>query len=232
MVIAIDGPAASGKGVMVELLSEKLNLETLDTGAIYRTITIAVLENDIDFKDTSDEAIEKLKDFLTTLNIEVKTEYTEANEKDVKYFLNGKDVSKEIRDKKTTENVSFVSSNTTIRLFVTEFTRKYAIGKNIIMDGRDIGTYIFPNAEVKIFLTADQEERAKRRYEQNKESKDNYMSYEEVLENLKSRDYNDTYNKEIGALKQADDAILVDNTNQTEEETLEHLLELIKEKLN
>ncbi len=232
MVIAIDGPAASGKGVMVELLSEKLNLETLDTGAIYRTITIAVLENDIDFKDTSDEAIEKLKDFLTTLNIEVKTEYTEANEKDVKYFLNGKDVSKEIRDKKTTENVSFVSSNTTIRLFVTEFTRKYAIGKNIIMDGRDIGTYIFPNAEVKIFLTADQDERAKRRYEQNKESKDNYMSYEEVLENLKSRDYNDTYNKEIGALKQADDAILVDNTNQTEEETLEHLLELIKEKLN
>ena len=232
MVIAIDGPAASGKGVMVELLSEKLNLETLDTGAIYRTITIAVLENDIDFKGTSDEAIEKLKDFLTTLNIEVKTEYTEANEKDVKYFLNGKDVSKEIRDKKTTENVSFVSSNTTIRLFVTEFTRKYAIGKNIIMDGRDIGTYIFPNAEVKIFLTADQDERAKRRYEQNKESKDNYMSYEEVLENLKSRDYNDTYNKEIGALKQADDAILVDNTNQTEEETLEHLLELIKEKLN
>ena len=100
------------------------------------------------------------------------------------------------------------------------------------MDGRDIGTYIFPNAEVKIFLTADQDERAKRRYEQNKESKDNYMSYEEVLENLKSRDYNDTYNKEIGALKQADDAILVDNTNQTEEETLEHLLELIKEKLN
>lgn len=230
MVVAIDGPVASGKGRMVELLSKKLDLETLDTGAIYRVITIAMLNNSFEYNDYSEENTKKLKEILATLDIEVINEAVDG-EKIQRYFLNGEDVTKKIRDKETTEHVSFVSSNTIIRLYVTDFTRKYAEGRNIIMDGRDIGTYVFPNADVKIYLTADPEIRAKRRYEQNLEKNQNNMTYEEVLENLKARDYNDMYNKEIGALKQADDAILVDNTNHTEEETLQILFDIIKKKM-
>ena len=223
MIIAIDGPVASGKGEMVRLLSKELDLETLDTGAIYRIITIAILEKHFDYKDDSDENKDKLRNLLNSLDIQVKVEFKD-DEAIPQYFLNNKDVTNQIRDKDTTKHVSFVSSNTIIRLFVTEFTRKYAIGKNIIMDGRDIGTYVFPNADIKIYLTADPEVRAKRRFEQNQKTKQNTMTFEEVLENLKSRDYNDMYKKEIGALKQAKDAILVDNTYHTEEETLKALL--------
>ncbi len=230
MIIAIDGPVASGKGEMVKLLSKELNLDTLDTGAIYRVITIAILKEKFNYNDLSEENIEKLKSFLNSLNIEVKVE-KKGIEKIQKYYLNGKDVSEQIRDKETTKYVSFVSSNTTIRLFVTEFTRKYAVGKDIIMDGRDIGTYVFPNADIKIYLTADPEIRAKRRFEQNQKTGQNNMTFEEVLENLKTRDYNDMYNKEIGALKQAEDAILVDNTNQSEDDTLQELLNIIKSKI-
>ena len=225
MIIAIDGPVASGKGEMVKLLSEELDLETLDTGAIYRTITIAILEEKFDYNDNSKENLDKLNILLNSLDIRVETIKING-EKVQNYYLNGNDVTKRIRDKETTKHVSFVSSNTTIRLFVTDFTREYAVGKNIIMDGRDIGTYVFPNADIKIFLTADPEIRAKRRFEQNKITKQNNMTFEEVLENLKARDYNDMYNKEIGALKQADDAVLVDNTNQTEEETFHILLDI------
>ena len=230
MIIAIDGPVASGKGEMVKLLSEELDLETLDTGAIYRTITIAILEEKFDYNDNSKENLDKLNILLNSLDIRVETIKING-EKVQNYYLNGNDVTKRIRDKETTKHVSFVSSNTTIRLFVTDFTREYAVGKNIIMDGRDIGTYVFPNADIKIFLTADPEIRAKRRFEQNKITKQNNMTFEEVLENLKARDYNDMYNKEIGALKQADDALLVDNTNQTEEETFKILLDIIKSRM-
>ncbi len=230
MIIAIDGPVASGKGEMVKLLSEELDLETLDTGAIYRTITIAILEEKFDYNDNSKENLDKLNILLNSLDIRVETIKING-EKVQNYYLNGNDVTKRIRDKETTKHVSFVSSNTTIRLFVTDFTREYAVGKNIIMDGRDIGTYVFPNADIKIFLTADPEIRAKRRFEQNKITKQNNMTFEEVLENLKARDYNDMYNKEIGALKQADDAVLVDNTNQTEEETFHILLDIIKSRM-
>ena len=230
MIIAIDGPVASGKGEMVKLLSKELNLDTLDTGAIYRVITLAILKENFDYNDLSEENLKKLRMLLNSLNIEVKVEI-DKDEKIQKYYLNEQDVSKEIRDKEATKHVSFVSSNTTIRLFVTEFTRKYAVGKNIIMDGRDIGTYIFPNADIKIYLTADPEVRAKRRFEQNQKTGQNNMTFEEVLENLKARDYNDMYNKEIGALKQAEDAILVNNTNQSEEETFQDLLSIIKARM-
>ena len=230
MIIAIDGPASSGKGKMIELLSKALNLDTLDTGAIYRVITIAILERNFDYTNNSEENLKKLDELLNSLDIQVKNEVVD-NKKIQKYFLNNKDVTKQLRDKETTEHVSFVSSNIPIRLFVTEFTRKYAEGKNIIMDGRDIGTYVFPNADVKIYLTADLETRARRRYKQNLEKKQNDMTFEEVLENLKARDYNDMYNKEIGALKQADDAILVDNTKQTEEETFQVIFDIIKKKM-
>ena len=230
MIIAIDGPVASGKGEMVKLLSKELDLATLDTGAIYRTITIAILEEKFDYNDNSKENLDKLNILLNSLDIRVETIKING-EKVQNYYLNGNDVTKRIRDKETTKHVSFVSSNTTIRLFVTDFTREYAVGKNIIMDGRDIGTYVFPNADIKIFLTADPEIRAKRRFEQNKITKQNNMTFEEVLENLKARDYNDMYNKEIGALKQADDAVLVDNTNQTEEETFHILLDIIKSRM-
>ncbi len=230
MIIAIDGPASSGKGKMVELLSKELDFDTLDTGAIYRVITIYLLENNYDYKDESEANLLILDKLLKSINIEVKSENSDGI-KIYKYYLNNRDVTKEIRSKQTTEHVSFVSSSVPIRLFATEFTRKYAGNKDIIMDGRDIGTYVFPNAEIKIFLTADLEERAKRRFEQNKEKLQNSMTFEEVLENLKARDYNDIYNKEIGALKQAEDAILVDNTGQTEEETLNTLLKIIREKM-
>ena len=231
MIVAIDGPAASGKGRMVELLSKKLNLDTLDTGAIYRVITIALRDLGFDYNQMDDDKVKELDEILNSLDIEVEKSIAE-NKRSFKYYLNGVDVTKRLRDKDTSSHVSYVSSIIPIRLFATEYTRKYAEGKNIIMDGRDIGTYVFPNADVKIYLTADLEERAKRRYNQNIETGSDHVNFNEILENLKSRDYNDMYNKEIGALKQAKDAILVDNTGQNEEETLEVLINIIKEKMN
>ena len=143
-------------------------------------------------------------------------------------FLNGEDVTSEIRNMEVTKIVSQVSSIVAVRLKMVELQRRMAKGKDVIMEGRDIGTYVFPNADVKIYLDADIEERAKRRFKENQE-KGIDSSYEEVLENIKLRDENDK-NKEIGSLKIADDAIIVDSSKLTIEEMTNKVEEIIREK--
>ena len=145
-------------------------------------------------------------------------------------FLDGENVTKEIREKEVTMVVSPVSSIKEVRIEMVNLQRKLAIGKDIIMEGRDICTYVFPNADIKIYLDATEEERARRRYKEMQEKKIE-MSYEEVLENIRKRDENDKH-KEIGSLKLAPDSIIVDTTNMTIEEVTEKIIEIINQKRN
>ena len=143
-------------------------------------------------------------------------------------FLNGKEVTKDIRSKEVTQIVSHISSINEVRFEMVNLQRRLAEGKDVIMEGRDICTYVFPNADVKIYLDASIEERAKRRYKEMQE-KNIGMTYEEVIENIKKRDENDKA-KEIGALKKAEDSIVVDTTSLTIEQVVEKIIEIIKNK--
>lgn len=218
-IVAIDGPAGSGKGTITKLVGEELGLINIDTGATYRCVALETLNRNI-----SIEQKEEIVKILDEINIEFKTE---NNEKRV--YLNGQDVTTQIRSKEVSKIVSQVSSIIEVRLKMVELQRRLAEGKNVIMEGRDIGTYVFPNANVKIYLDASAEERANRRYKQNQES-GIVMSYEEILENIKMRDKNDM-EKEMGALKQADDAIYLDSTNLSIEQVKEKIVEIIKLKM-
>lgn len=218
MIVAIDGPAGSGKGTVTKLIAKRMGLINLDTGATYRCVALEALRRGLTLEDR-----EKIIDLVDDLEIEFK--YENDN---IKVFLNGKEVTSEIRSMEVTKIVSQVSSIVAVRLKLVELQRKMAKGKDVIMEGRDIGTYVFPNADVKIYLDADVEERAKRRFKENQE-KGIESSYEEILENIKIRDENDK-NKEIGALKIADDAIIVDSSKLTIEEMTNRIEEIIKEK--
>lgn len=216
MIVAIDGPAGSGKGTVTKILAERLGLINLDTGATYRCVALATLKNNYTLKDE-----DKITELLPTLDIEFKRE--DGKEK---VFLNNEDVTSQIRSKEVNQIVSQVSGITPVRIYMAELQRKMARGKDVIMEGRDIGTYVFPNAEVKIYLDADVEERARRRYKENLE-KGIDMTYEEVLDNIKKRDTNDK-NKEIGALKVAEDATIVDTTSKTIDEVADEIENIIK----
>lgn len=220
-VVAIDGPAGTGKGTITKLVSPELNLVNIDTGAMYRCVALKALRNGI----SSIEEKEKLIDIATKINIVIKHE----NENQ-EIYLDGENVSKEIRSKEVSGFVSPVSSIPEIREIMVKLQRQMAEKQDVIMEGRDITTVVFPNADVKIYLDAEVEERAKRRYKENIE-KGIEMTYEEVLEAIKARDYNDMH-KPIGALKIADDAIVVDTTNMTIEEVEEKVKSIILDKKN
>lgn len=215
-IVAIDGPAGSGKGTVTQILAKKLKLNSIDTGAMYRCVTLAILRNNIDLNN-----IEKIKELLNTIKIEL---IEEKNNQIVK--LNGEDVSKEIRQNPVNKMVSIVSAVKEVRLKLVEMQREMAKTQDIIMEGRDITTVVFPNADLKIYLDADIEERAKRRFKQNI-SKNIECTYEEILEDMKIRDENDK-NKEMGALKIADDAIVIDSTNLTQKQLVTKIKKLIK----
>ena len=217
-IVAIDGPAGTGKGTVTEILSKKFNLINIDTGATYRCVTLDMLNKGIKL-----EELDKIKELLKNLQIELKVE----NGKQL-VFLNGKEVTKEIRNKEVSGLVSQVSSIKEVRLSMVDLQRKMAEGKNVIMEGRDIGTYVFPTADVKIYLDADLEERAKRRFKQNVE-KGLTMSYVEVIDNIKKRDENDKQ-KEIGALKVAKDAEVIDSTSMSINEVVREISSIIKKK--
>ncbi len=219
-IVAIDGPAGAGKGTVTEEVSKKLNLINIGSGSAYRAIALETINRNIKLEET--EKIIKILD-------EIDIEFGMKNNKDIVY-LNGKDVTERIRQKDVSNIVSQVSSIKEVRFKLNEIFRKCAQGKNIIMEGRDIGTYVFPNADVKIYLDATPEERAKRRYKQNKE-KGIKMTYEEILENIKMRDKNDM-EKEIGALKQAEDAIYIDSTEMSIEEEVKKVMEVIENEKN
>ena len=207
-IVAIDGPAGAGKGTITKLVGEKLNLMNIDTGATYRCVTLAVIENGYTLKEE-----EKIVDLLDKISIEFKKEKT---------YLNNKDVTKEIRTFKVDNMVSQVSHIQRVRDCMAEFQRKMAKGKDVIMEGRDIG------ADVKIYLDATPEERAKRRMLQNEE-KGIQIPLEEIIENIKFRDNNDKTSK-VAPLKMAEDAIYVDSTELTIDEVVNKIIDIINQK--
>lgn len=214
-IVAIDGPAGTGKGTITSLISKELNLVNIDTGATYRCVALNAIRNNIKLEETQ-KIIESLED----ITIDMK------NENGIqKVYLNGEDVSKEIRNKEVTQIVSQVSSIKEVRYKMVEVQRKLAQGKDVVMEGRDITTVVFPHADVKIYMDADEGVRAKRRYEEMQE-KGIQMTYEEVLKNIQIRDKNDK-EKEVGALKVAEDAVYIDTTGLSIEEVKDKILNII-----
>ena len=217
-IVAIDGPAGTGKGTVTKILAKKFKLINIDTGAMYRCVTLSMLNKGIKL-----EELDKIIELLKNINIEIK------HEKDKQlFYLDGEDVTEKIRSNEVSDLVSQVSSIKEVRFAMVKLQRKLAEGKNVIMEGRDIGTYVFPSADVKIYLDADLEERAKRRYLQNME-KGIKTSYLEVLENVKQRDKNDL-SKEIGALRVAKDAEVVDSTQISIQQVVREMTAIINNK--
>lgn len=215
MIVAIDGPAGAGKGSVTKQVGEKLGLINIDTGAMFRCVTLNLLQEGIKVEEEH-----KIKEVLNKINIDMK----ESGE----VFLNGKDVSKQIREDEVNSMVSPVSVIPMVRERLLELQREMAQGKNVIMEGRDIGTVVFPHANVKIYLDASAEERARRRVKQNQEN-GIASSYEEVLKGIMDRDKRDS-SREIAPLKQAEDAIYIDSTNMSVEEVVEEIIRIIEKK--
>lgn len=211
-IVAIDGPAGSGKGTVADLVSKECNLVNIDTGATYRSVALKALQNNV--IDDEEAIIEISK------NIDIK--FTP----DKKVFVDGLDVTDDIRSKEVTKIVSQVSSIVEVRKNLVELQKKMAGDNDCIMEGRDITTVVFPDAKYKFYLDATPEERARRRFEQNKE-KNIDMTYEEILENIKMRDYNDSH-KEVGSLTRTDEQIYIDSTNLTIPEVVKIITDIVK----
>ena len=206
IIIAIDGPAGSGKGTLAKALSEKFNLVNIDTGATYRCVALKTLRNNINLEET-----DKIIEISKNIDIDLKSDGT--------VLMDGEDVTKEIRSKEVTNIVSPISSIVEVRKNMVDIQRKIAEGNNVVMEGRDITTVVFPNTKYKFYLDASVESRAKRRYKENQE-KGIDMTYEEVYDNITKRDYNGMH-KEVGSLTRNDDQIYIDTTNITVEEEVE-----------
>lgn len=212
-VVAIDGPAGSGKGTVTKKVGEKLGLVNIDTGAMFRCVTLNMIEENINLEDEA-----KIEEILNKIEIDMK--------ENGQIFLNGKEVTNRIRENDINKFVSPVSIIPDVRKKLLDLQRKVAQGKKVIMEGRDIGTVVFPNANVKIYLDATPEERAKRRMKQNQEN-GIFGSYEEILESIINRDKKDM-TREVAPLKRAEDAIYIDSSNMSIEETVEEIIKIIK----
>lgn len=217
--IAIDGPAGAGKSSTAKLVAKKLGYIYVDTGALYRTVGLYSIRKGIDTKN-AEKVIATLPDVKVELKFVDGAQYV---------FLNGEDVSEAIRTPEASMGASNVSAIPKVREFLFDLQRKIAAENDCIMDGRDIGTVVLPNADVKIFLTTSVEERANRCYKEMLE-KGEEADYNDILEDIKKRDYQDSH-REIAPLKQADDAIYVDNGGYNLEDGAEDLLRIIKEHL-
>lgn len=217
--IAIDGPAGAGKSTLARKAAEKLGYIYVDTGALYRTVGLFSIRKGYDTKD-AEKVISTLGD------IEIKLGFTEEGQR---VYLNGEDVSDAIRTPEASMGASNVSAIPKVREFLFDLQKEIAKSNNCLMDGRDIGTVVLPDAQVKIFLTASPETRAKRRYDE-LVLKGSEVTYEEVLEDLIKRDYQDTH-REIAPLKAADDAEILDTSALTFDESLEAILAVIAKKL-
>lgn len=217
-IVAVDGTAGSGKGTITKIIANKLNLISIDTGAMYRCVTLECINKNIQYTE-----IEKIKEVLKDINIELRKE----NEEQL-VFLNGEDVTKEIRTPEVDSLVARFAAIKEVRDKITPIQRKMGENANIIMEGRDIGTVVFPNADVKVFLDCSVEERARRRYNQDLE-KGIETTYEEVLESIKERHKLETERK-IAPLVQAIDAVYIDSTGMTIEEEANAVIKVIEEK--
>ena len=219
LVIAIDGFSSTGKSSISKVVADTLGLIHIDTGAMYRAITLFGLRN---FKNEKQEI--DLSKLLQNLN-EISLEFRENSGK-LEIYLNGENVSKEIRTTEVSDNVSFIAKQPEVREHLVVLQRDIAEKQGVIMDGRDIGTVVLPNADYKFFLTASADERARRRFLE-LQSLGIETTIEEVKQNLIERDRIDS-EREISPLKQAEDAILIDNTNLNKEETIDLILSYIK----
>ncbi len=217
--VAIDGPSGAGKSTISRRAAEFFGFIYVDTGAIYRTIGLAAFKRGFDTKDKS-----LILPMLPELNIELK--YNENGEQ--RMYLDGEDVSKEIRLPEISMCASNVSAMPEVRAFLMDMQRSMAEKYNVIMDGRDIGTVILPNADVKIFLTASLEARAYRRYLE-LQAKGMDDSLEAVMEDMKKRDYQDS-NRAAAPLVPADDAVILDTSNYNFDESLKLVCDIISEK--
>ncbi|ABB14507.1 (d)CMP kinase [Carboxydothermus hydrogenoformans] len=218
MRIAIDGPAGAGKSTVARILAKKLSFTYLDTGAMYRAVTVLFLENNLSLEDENG-----IKRLLEKTDIKII-----PGDEGQKILLNERDVTELIRTPQVSELVAKVSALPEVRKYLTELQRKIIAKGNVVADGRDIGTVVMPEAEVKIFLTASAEERARRRHRELL-AKGYEVSYEEVFREVLKRDELDT-TREISPLRKAEDAILVDTTGLKIEEVVAKLLEIIGRK--
>lgn len=207
MIIAVDGPSGSGKSTISKKIAEILGISYIDTGAMYRILALYLKENNLEFR----------KEILKNINIK--------QEKNI-FYLNGRDVSKLIRENDIAKMASDISKLKEVREYMVEEQRKLGKEKSIILDGRDITTVVFPNADYKFYLTASLEQRAKRRYLEN-----NKVDFEVLLEDMKKRDYQDS-TRENSPLKIAKDSIIIDTTNMTEKEVVNKMLDIIKGEAN
>ena len=213
--IAIDGPSASGKSTVAKIIAKKLNFTYIDTGAMYRAFTLAVIEANLDPKS------EKESDSLIG---KISISFDEVNH----ITLNDVDVSQRVRENDVANNVSFIASYKNIRLHLVDLQRKIAENKSVVMDGRDIGTYVLPNADLKIYQVATAEERAKRRYKENLE-KGIETTYEDCLKNINTRDYIDSH-RSFCPLHPAEDSVEVNTTNMSIEEVVDTIINIAKER--
>ncbi|NYE58641.1 (d)CMP kinase [Carboxydothermus ferrireducens] len=218
MRIAIDGPAGAGKSTVARILAKKLGFTYLDTGAMYRAVTVLFLENNLSLEDENG-----IKRLLEKTDIKII-----PGDEGQKILLNERDVTELIRTPQVSELVAKVSALPEVREYLTELQRKIIAKGDVVADGRDIGTVVMPEAEVKIFLTASAEERARRRHRELL-AKGYEVSYEEVFREVLKRDELDT-TREISPLRKAEDAILVDTTGLKIEEVVAKLLEIIGRK--
>ncbi|MBQ7995579.1 MAG: (d)CMP kinase [Bacilli bacterium] len=215
VAIAIDGPAAAGKSTVAKLVAKALNMTYIDTGAMYRAVTWATINAGLDPKKEEDA-----KTLLPGLKIDLM--------EDGRVFCNGNDVTKIIREPIVSGNVSYIAAMKSVRLALIDMQRELAKSKSVVMDGRDIGSYVLPDAEVKIFQIASVETRAQRRFIEN-QSKGIDTTYEEVEEEVRKRDYIDSH-RDFDPLVAAEDSIEIDTSFMTIQEVVDAILKVIKEK--
>lgn len=218
--VAIDGPSGAGKSTIARRAAQMLSFIYVDTGALYRTVGLYMVEHGVE--DTKD--VEAVAAKLS--EVEVDLRFIEGEQR---VFLNGEDVSGRIRTPQMAMHASNVSAIPAVRAFLLDMQRDLARKNNVIMDGRDIGTVVLPDAEVKIFLTASVEARAKRRLLEH-EARGEVISFEELVKAIETRDYNDSH-RAAAPLKQADDAVLVDTTELTLEESIDAIVSIIRKAL-
>ncbi len=222
IIIAIDGYSSCGKSTLAKHIAKALNYRFIDTGAMYRAVTLYMLNHQIDIYNT-DAVMDALKNISVSFQINPENNTQET-------YLNNENVENELRtNSRIASVVSDVSANSVVRRFLVKQQQYMGIEKAIVMDGRDIGTVVFPTAELKLFITADPQIRAQRRFDELKE-KGQTTTIEEVLANLKKRDHIDSTRAD-SPLKKADDAIEINNSNMTREEQFEFAMELVKKKL-
>lgn len=215
MNIAIDGPAGAGKSTIAKLVADKKGFIYVDTGAMYRSIALYIIENDID--SDNEDAIKAACD-----NIDINIKYVDKVQH---IYLNGEDVSTAIRREEVGNMASKVATKKVVREKLLNLQRELAASNDVIMDGRDIGTFVLPNAELKIYLTASVYTRAKRRFDQLVE-KGETPDLGKIEEDIEKRDYQDMH-RDIAPLKQAEDAILIDTSDMTIEEVVDKIISLI-----